>query len=188
MDYFSKGWDIVKDDFLAWIILFVVYSAIVSFTFGLGGILSINLWRSTKAAIEGKTAPVVGDLFKFDRIVDDIILLVLIVIAMCVGALVCCIGYVFAAILFFWAPLLLADGNFSPINAMKASWGHAKGEMVAVLIFLVLVAVTSTLGALFCGVGIYLALPVIYAAQWSFFMDHRDEIYRLAEASGLDTI
>jgi uncharacterized membrane protein len=188
MEYFSKGWDITKDNFLAWVILFVVYTAIVPFTLGFGAILSINLWRATKTAIEGNKAPVVGDLFQFDRIVDDIILLVLLLISMCVGFLFCCVGYLVAAILFFWAPLLLADGKLSPMNAMKASLGHAKGEMVAVLIFLVLVSVTSTLGAIACGVGIYLALPVIYAAQWSFFMDHRDEIYQLAEASGLDTL
>ncbi len=185
MDHFKESWEIIKPDLVPWVVLFLVFSILNSFTGGLAVLLIPNLYRTCRDALREQRAPEIGDLFNFDEVGDDIVTMVLQYIANMVGALFCGIGALVTGVLFFWAPMLAAEGEFAPVDAMKASMAHAKANFGEIFMFLLVGMILNFVGVLVCCVGILVTVPVTFVAMWRFFEQHKAAIMAAADAEGL---
>ena len=54
----------------------------------------------------------------------------------------------------------IVDRNLPPIDALKSSFEMVKSNFVQVLLAWLIIGVIVTVGALLCGVGLLVALPV----------------------------
>jgi uncharacterized membrane protein len=59
-----------------------------------------------------------------------------------------------------FATVLIVDRNLPPIDAIKTSFEAVKANFVQVLLAWLIIGVIVTVGALLCGIGILVALPV----------------------------
>jgi len=112
MDHFSSGWATVKQDIVPWLILYVVFSVVMSFTGGLAIILLPNVFRASRKALATGASPEIGDLFNFDYLTDDLVGMLLKGIADMIGSMLCGIGAIATGVLFFWVPLLATENRY----------------------------------------------------------------------------
>jgi hypothetical protein len=189
MEHFSAGWATVSKNLVGWLIFSFVFGLVIAFTLGLGSILMLNALRAAKVAVTEDQAPEIGNLFQFDNIVNDLMWLVMFFLIITVGNILCIIPGIIAAVLFFWSPLIVADGGLEPVDAFKASLGHAKDHAVEIVIFQVVASlifmVSYVLSICLFGIPSMIASAVLMASQWHFFLSHRDEIYSRARSAGL---
>ncbi len=186
MEHFSNGWATVRQDIVPWLILYVVFSVVMSFTGGLGIILLPNMFRATRKALAGGTAPEVGDVFNFDNLTDDLVGMLLKGIADCAGSLACGVGAIATSVLFFWVPLLATENRYDGMGLMKASFAHAKGNFGEILIFLLVAMVVNFLGVLACCIGIFITAPVTLVAMAHFYEANREAILAAADGAGVE--
>ncbi|MCO4760963.1 MAG: hypothetical protein KC502_05625 [Myxococcales bacterium] len=185
MDQFKETWEMMKGDLVPWVILMLVFSLINSFTGGFGFLLVPNLFRTIRNALREERAPEMGELFQFDDISDDLVTMILQSVANFVGFMLCFVGAIVTSVLFFWAPMLAADGDFAPMDAMKASMAHGKENFGEIIMFMIMAAVINTVGFMVCCVGILVTAPLTVVAAWRFYESHRDAILAAADAQGL---
>lgn len=187
MEHYTEAWETVKQDLVPWIILYVVFSVVLSFTGGLGILLMPNLFRTVRKALAQGTAPEVGDLFNFDYLTDDLVGMLLKSIADFIGSLACGVGAIVTGVLFFWVPLIATENRYDGMGLMKASLAHAKGEFGAILVFLIIAMVVNFIGVMLCCIGIFVTAPVTFVAMVKFYEAHRDNILAAADAAGVPT-
>lgn len=185
MDHLQRGWEIVRADILAWVLLFAVFSAAVTLTGGLGMLLLPNLMRVVRDAIDQGRTPDPGGLLKFDDVSDEIVVMLLKLVADGVGSLLCGVGALVTQVLFFWAPLIAVERRYGAVEAMKASLAHASGAIGSIVWFSLLLFGFNVLGLLTCCVGLYLTAPISMVATWLYWIDHREAVYAAADAKGV---
>jgi len=81
------------------------------------------------------------------------------------GLLLFVVPGVILALGFAVAEPALVDRRLGPIAALSWSWEHTKGQRVKLLVWSLLVIVAAMLGACACGVGLFVAVPVIWIAR-----------------------
>ena len=185
MDHFKTAWPVVKENLVGWVILGAVFSVLASF--GVGIFLLPNLFRASAKAIEQNTAPDMADLFNFDNIGDDIVAMLLYGAAQFVGSLLCGVGAIVTGVLFIWVPMLAARGHFAPVEAMKASLAHAKGNFAPIIIFLIISSVINSVAVFLCVIPVFVTLPVTIVAMWQFFGAEESNIHQAAAAESIPT-
>jgi uncharacterized membrane protein len=132
---------------LGGIVLLVVIAAIQSAY--IGGLLDIANGQPVA----------IGSFFK-PRMVGSVILATLIIgIASVIGSLCFILGIVISIFTLF-TTVAIVDRNLSPIDGIKASIDIAKANFVQVLLTWLLAGVIAVVGALVCGVGLLVAVPV----------------------------
>ena len=132
---------------LGWIVLVVVAAAIQSAY--IGGLLDIANGQPVT----------IGSFFK-PRYVGAVILASLIIgIAAAIGSLCFILGLVVSLFTLF-ALVALVDRNLSPIDAIKASIDITKANFGPVILTWLMVLVITFVGALVCGIGLIVAVPV----------------------------
>ena len=186
MEHFKNAWETVKQDLVPWIILYVVFSVVMSATGGLGLILLPNVFRVTRKSLAGGVAPEIGDLFNFDFLTDDLVGMLLKSIADMIGAMFCGIGAIATGVLFFWVPLLATENRYDGPGLMKASMAHAKGSFGDIFVFMLIAMVVNCLGLLVCCIGIFVTVPVTLVATVLFYEANRDAILAAADAAGVE--
>lgn len=184
MDYLKYGWSVVKKDWMAWIILYVVMSIAAQFFVGL--LLMPQAFRVIRKSMNDGTAPAIGDYFNFDRISDDAITMVILSVVYFAAAMLCYLP-IFAAIpLMVWVIHLAAENRYAPMDNIKASFAHAKenfGEIFMTL--LVIWVVASILITVTCGIGALVVFPTLMVALEKFYQDNRNAIFAAADAAGV---
>ena len=181
MDHLKYGWEIVSQNLVGWIIFSLVFGCVVSFTFGLGMVLTPNALRATRKAMAAGAAPEIGELFQFDNIADDAIVIILTMVANSIGSLLCGLGIFVTLPLFFFAQFLVSDGSFDAMSSMKASMEHGKANLVGHLIQLLIMSIViSLLGSLTMGFGYLIGAPVLLVAFEKYYQDSRGAILNSA--------
>src|SRR5439155_18227094 len=66
-----------------------------------------------------------------------------------------------ASIMLMFAIIALLDRNLSPVDSVKASFDVAKTNFVQVLLTWLVIVVFAIIGALLCGVGLLVAVPLV---------------------------
>ena len=179
MDYLKYGWEVVKKDLVPWVIFGLVLG--ITLSFGIGFFLMPNALRATRRAIEAGGAPGIGDLFNFDNITDDAIVMFIASIAHTVGAMLCGVGIFASLPLMHFAPYLVAEGRYDAVSAAKASVEYGKGNLVGILLHLLLFGVLVNLAVyLTCGIGGFIVAPIGLVAMDKYYLDHRDAILAAA--------
>ncbi len=101
----------------------------------------------------------IGSFFKPRNVVSVIIASVLIGIA--VGILsFCFIGGIVVSLFTIFTTVIIVDRNTPPIDAIKESFEIAKNNIVPVILTLLVIYAITTVGALLCGIGLIVAIPV----------------------------
>lgn len=186
MDQFSKGWSVVSKDLVPWIVLVLVAGFATLLTCGLGALLvGPNLMFATKRAIDRGAAPEVGDLFQTELFVEYIVYWIVILVVSFVAGWIPLIGTVLVSVLTFWTLPLIVDKRFGAIDALQASFHHAKGAFFDLLVFTIIVYVLSAVGVCACFVGLLVVTPVTLAATWLYYQAERTNILAAAINAGL---
>ena len=188
MDHFSSAWAVVKENLSAWIIFGLVYSLAVSITGGLAALLiTPNVFRATRNALQQNRGPEIGELFNFDHVGDDIMAMLLYGVAIGIGSVACGVGALAAAVLFFWVPMLAADGHFGAMESMKASMAHAKGAIGPIVIFTLIAYALNSVASLLCFLPILVTLPISIVAMWQYYQLEQGAIHQAAAQAGVPT-
>jgi uncharacterized membrane protein len=132
---------------VGYLILLVVAAAIQSAF--LGGLLDIANGQPVT----------IGSFFK-PRNVGSVIIASLI-IGVAAGILsFCFIGGIAVSLFTLFATVIIVDRNTPPIDALKQSFEITKNNFVPVILALLVIYATVAVGALVCGIGLIVALPV----------------------------
>jgi uncharacterized membrane protein len=185
LDHFKAAWPIVKANLVGWIIFGLV--AMILLSLGIGIFLMPNIHRTVRNAIERQEGPAIGDIFNFDYIGSDIAIILVFIVAVSIGYVLCIIPGIILAFGLFWMPFLAADNKFAAVDAAKASFAHAKGNFVSILVFLIIGSILNQIGAYACGIPALITVPLTLVAAWLFYSSERENILAAAEAAGIPT-
>lgn len=183
MDFIKAAFETIKKHPVPWVLLGLVFGLIQPFG---GAFLMPNFIRIARKAASSDEAPDIGDLFKFDDIVDDLVTMVILSVAVILGIFACFIGAWVVAILGTWTLHLRADKLYAPVDCLKASLHHVKSNFVEVFVGLLIIQMVIMLGVMFtCGLGALVATPIMVIATERFYASNRDAIIAAGDAAGI---
>ena len=105
------------------------------------------------------------------------------------GALFCGLGQLITTPYSFWMLFLCAEKHFKPIDCFKASMSHAKGRMLDIWLFIIIVGLTLSLITVFtCGLGFFVIYPMFFIAIARYYEIERDNILEAAKKEGLNSL
>ncbi|MCU0279248.1 MAG: hypothetical protein MUF33_01285 [Candidatus Nanopelagicales bacterium] len=144
-------------------------AAIVSLIFSLVGfvwsyIVQAAFARGGLALTEGRKLEL-GELLTFDRILRIIGAGILLSIGVFIGILLCILPGLLVAFFGSFYVYFILDQNLGAIDSLKASFGFVKDNFGSLLLLLVLTMIAIFVGALLCGLGLFVAVPVCVIAQ-----------------------
>lgn len=90
---------------------------------------------------------------------------ILVSIATAVGVIACYVGSIVVAFLLQYTLYFVVDQKMGAVDAMKASVKFTTSHLGETLVFYLLALVAGFVGAILCGVGLLVALPVILIGQ-----------------------
>ena len=134
---------------IGWIVALVVGGAIQSAYYS--GILDIADGRPVS----------IGSFFKPRNVGSVIVASVIVGILTSIGFALCVLPGLVVAIFTMFTVIALLDRNLSPIDAIKTSFDIAKNNFGAVLLTFLVILVVAIVGALLCGVGLLVAIPLV---------------------------
>jgi uncharacterized membrane protein len=134
--------------FIGWLVMLVVGAAIQSAYYS--GVLDIANGREVS----------VGSFFK-PRSIGNVVIATLIVgVITTIGFFLCVIPGLIASIMLMFAIIALLDRGLSAVDSIKASFDLAKANFGQVLLTWLVILAAVVVGALLCGVGLLVALPL----------------------------
>jgi uncharacterized membrane protein len=133
---------------LGGLVLLVVVGAIQSAY--LGGLLDIANGQPVT----------IGSFFKPRNVGGVVLAAVIVGVLTSIGYFLCVIPGLAVAIFTIFTTILVVERNLSPIDAIKASIDIVKANFVQVLLAWLIIGVITTVGAVVCGIGLIVALPV----------------------------
>ena len=145
----------------AWLLYFG-FTAIVGF---LGFvIIQAAVVRAALALTRGETIDL-PSLFRFDNLPQLIIGALIVAVLSGIGSILCYIpGLIVVFFTQFYVHFLI-DQNMSGVDAIKASFSFVNANLGTLIGFYLASVVAYILGALLCGIGLLVALPVVFIAQ-----------------------
>lgn len=146
--------------FLVWLISIAVGAFVI------GGFYRMALKQLNGESI----AP--GDIFSASDVMPALVIASLLSsIAIGIGALLCIIpGLILASLLMLATPLIV-DKNASAVEALSQSFNTLKPHIGGSLVFLLAIAGINILGALLCGLGLLVSVPVSIVAVAIVYRD-----------------
>jgi uncharacterized membrane protein len=181
----DRAWSIVREDLFAWVLLTTLFLVIVVASGGLGFLLYGNLLRAAGRAIDARAPPEIGHLFEFSDVGDEIVTILIKLLADSLGITVCLIGVLVTHVLTFWLPHLAIEGRYDPVAATRACFAHTSKDPSAIFAFNAELSLLNSFGLLCCCVGLLLTLPITLVAMDLHWREHRDEVYAAADAAGV---
>ena len=145
----------------AWL-LYTGFTAIVGF---LGFvIIQAAVVRAALALTRGETIEL-QTLFRFDNLPQLLIGALIVAVLSGIGSILCYIPGVIVVFFTQFYVHFLIDQNMSGVDAIKASFSFVNQNLGTVIGFYLASVVAYILGALLCGIGLLVALPVVFIAQ-----------------------
>ncbi len=159
----SAGVSGLKKNFVLHIAVTLLIAIVGGFSFGLlYGPMIAGYMRMLKAEEEGGT-PQIGDVFKgFDDFLPAFLAAFLGGIAVSIGMMLCLIPGLLIMALPITATYLVAMGEKDGINALKRAWAVIKENLVSSALCALVVAIVGSLGAILCGIGAIITLPIAF--------------------------
>jgi len=156
-----------KKDILTHILAVLLVGIIGNISFGiLAGPMMVGYMRMIKVEDEGGKAEI-GDVFKgFDDFVPALLAVLVGGIVVGIGFMLCVIpGLVIMAVV-PTAAYLVAVGEKDGINALKRAWASVKENLVGAFLCTLILTIIGSLGAILCGIGILLTLPITFIGMY----------------------
>ncbi len=127
-------------------------------------VVALGVYRLALAVTAGEK-PSVGELFKTDNLGAYVVAAILAGIAIGIGYILCILpGLVLAVLLGFFAYFVL-DKNAGAIDSLKASWDLSLKNFWGLVGLYIVMMLINFLGALLCGVGLLLTIPLTWTAH-----------------------
>ena len=163
--WIGEGWNIVKSDlmnFALMALLVAVVSNVVPIV--LQGAMVAGMHMVIMKKMAGARTEF-GDLFKgFNYFVPTLVASVLISLFVFLGMILCIIPGLVAAAAFSFSYLFIVDRKMDFWPAMQASHAVVKKNYVGFTIFIFVLGLVVSLGLLACIVGIFVTMPIYFAA------------------------
>ena len=137
-------------------------------------ILMAALAKGGLEVADGRS-PSLGQLFEGWDKTQVVIAAVLIAIGTGIGSILCYLPGLAFAFLTSYAMLFVIDQRMGAVDAIKASISFTTSHLGETILFFLLSAVVSAIGAVLCGVGLLVAYPVVLVAQAYTFRTLRGE-------------
>jgi uncharacterized membrane protein len=144
----SMGLGGILISIVGWFVLLIVGAAIQSGY--IGGVLDIANGQQVS----------VGSFFRPRNIGQVIIAGLIVGVITTIGFFLCIIPGVIASIMLVFTIVALLDRNLSPVDAVKTSFDLSKANFGNVFVTWLAMVATAFVGALLCGVGLIVAVPV----------------------------
>jgi uncharacterized membrane protein len=144
----SMGLGGILISIVGWFVLLIVGAAIQSGY--IGGVLDIANGQQVS----------VGSFFRPRNIGQVIIAGLIVGVITTIGFFLCIIPGVIASIMLVFTIVALLDRNLSPVDAVKTSFDLSKANFGNVFVTWLAMVATAFVGALLCGIGLIVAVPV----------------------------
>lgn len=157
----GAGWNAYKANWGAALLAYLC-AWVVGLIPIIGGFLSIAGMCNVSLKLIRGQKPEPGDGFvAFNRgLVDHLVMGLL----QAVGLLLCCIGVLFTQSVFYSGTFLIVDKGLTWQAAKDVCWTRVKPNFLSWLIFYFVVGLVGSLGAILCGVGLLVTLPIAMCA------------------------
>ncbi len=123
-------------------------------------VIGAGIIRGALAITEGRPF-LVAEVFRLERIGPILITAVLVSAAIAVGTLLCFLPGIIAAFFLAFSMYFVIDKEMEPIAAMTASVTFVKDHLGDVLVWFLVTLLITFVGAVLCGVGLIIAIPVV---------------------------
>ncbi len=179
-DYIKGGWELVKANLVPSIVMSAIILVGSNFLIGaiLGPQLIVNYLKGIKEAKASGKPIEIGALFNFDNFVNNFVGLII------AGVFAMCCGLPFALV-YFTAPILADHPGTGFMDAVKGALAFGKQNFVPNLILMIILGIVGNLGIVACVVGIFVTFPIVLAAQWLAYEEHKAAIHAAAAEAGI---
>jgi hypothetical protein len=163
--WIGEGWDLLKGDMATLIIGTIIGMVVASAGMGLlsGAISAGTYILFAKKLLTGRAE--IGDVFKgFNYFVPALVASILVGIFTFVGILLCILPGLVVAAVYQFVFLFIIDRKLDFWPAMEASHAVVKTDYMGFTLFLLAMACLHIAGALLCGLGLIVTIPLQYAA------------------------
>lgn len=123
--------------------------------------LGLAMIKVSLRLIRGDTATFKDAILDFPTFLQGVLANFLLSLAAGVGALLCIVPGVIIGVGLAFSLYIVVDQDKSAIDALKGSWELTDGSKMNVFIWYIICALIAIAGFLACGVGIFVAAPVI---------------------------
>lgn len=163
----SAGFAGFKNNPVTHIVAVLLVAIIGNVSFGLlAGPMFVGYMRMIRIEDEGGKAEIV-DVFKgFDDFVPALLAVLLSGLIVGVGFMLCILPGLLIMALVPVAAYLVAVGEKDGINALKRAWEAVTANLIASCLCMLVLVIIGSLGAILCGVGIFLTLPIAYIGMY----------------------
>ncbi len=170
--WISAGWELVKSDFLPFILMALVFLVI-------NNVIPLIMWGPLAAGLHiacirkmmsGRAE--VGDLFKsFNRFGPCLLAALVTGLFIFLGTLLCLIPGLVLAAMYQFTFLFIVDRKLDFWPAMQASHELVKKDYFGFTLFFLALLGINVLGVLLCVVGLLVTFPLQYAAITAAYKD-----------------
>ncbi len=145
--------------------LSLVVGAIFGVVFvALAAVMQAGIARGVLAITYGRPLDI-GMMFKFDNVVTVILAGLIVGIAYGIGLILCVIPGIIVLFFSQFYVWFIVDKQMGAFDAIKASFALVNKNVGTMIGFFLATIVAYIAGAILCGIGLLIAIPVIYIAQ-----------------------
>jgi uncharacterized membrane protein len=163
--WIGEGWELVKADMGNYVLLAIVFTLLGSMVpIIIQGPLIAGLHIFTMKKLMGRRAEFADLFLGFNYFVPTLVASLLIALFVSIGTILCIIPGLVVAAMYKFTYLFIVDKKMDFWPAMQASHAVVKQDYAGFTLFLLLMVLVDILGVLCCVVGIFVALPVTFAA------------------------
>lgn len=161
--WIGEGWALVKADFGSYLLMGLVFGLLNSVLF-IQGALIAGFHIFTMKKLMGRPTEF-GDMFKgFNFFIPTLVASLLIGLFTALGTLACIIPGLVIAAMYNFTYLFIVDKRMDFWPAMQASHAVVKNDYFGFTMFLLLAFLVNLLGLLCCFVGLFVTIPLTFAA------------------------
>ena len=155
----------------------ILVSMVVSLFVGLlAQILVAALIKGALDTVDGKAVSLGGMFEGWDK-GAVLVAAIIVSVATAIGTLLCYLPGLVVGFLASYTMFFIVDKQMAPVEAIKASVSFVTGNLGATLLYYVLGALVVIAGAIVCGVGLLVALPVVViGAAYTFRTLHGEQV------------
>ncbi len=163
--WISEGWALVTADLGNYVLLAVVFSVLSgAVPVILRGAMIAGLHIFTMKKLMGRPADFADLFLGFNDLVPTLVASIVFGLFVFCGTLLCVIPGLVVAAMYKFTYLFIVDKRMDFWPAMQASHAIVKRDYAGFTLFLLLMVLVDFLGVLCCVVGIFVAIPVTFAA------------------------
>lgn len=167
-----EGWRLIRNDMVGYVIAALILVTITGVAYKIHPIVWLAVAGPMKAGFFLMTVnhmrtgrPLIGDLFQaFTRYIPVTLAMLVTAVFTAAGYLFCLIPGIFLRGIYFFSFLFIVDRGFDFWDAMEASRKVAARDYLEFALLALVLFVINCVGFLFFGVGLFVTIPLSFAA------------------------